>query len=314
MRKILSIILVLCTSLSLFGQYKVVESSTRRAPSWVNSVQDQYLIVSAEGQSIEQAKEAVLANIKKQITQSIASRIVSESNLFSSALQNDGSVSKTQVVETAIISRTAKLPFISEISLSKAEEYYWEKRHYKKRGEYLYFYAVKYPFSDFEMKKLIMDYEAHDKALNQQLAEYEIAIDNVISVEDIDSYITKISAFKEEFDYTDPRFKQVEGLITRYKKLYSSIDMDAFQEKKGLIILTLSLGDKEISTSQRPLISSNCATELSFSYEGNVLMVRYNSDNCYADDENYVDIKYKFGSKYTTERVYIKNQVHTSLV
>jgi hypothetical protein len=42
-------------------------------------------------------------------------------------------------------------------------------------------------------------------------------------------------------------------------------------------------------------------------------MVRYNSDNCYADDENYVDIKYKFGSKYTTERVYIKNQVHTSL-
>ena len=63
--------------------------------------------------------------------------------------------------------------------------------------------------------------------------------------------------------------------------------MDAFQEKKGLIILTLSLGDKEISTSQRPLISSNCATELSFSYEGNVLMVRYNSDNCYADDENY---------------------------
>ena len=313
MKKILSIILVLCTSLSLFGQYKVVESSTRRVPSWVNSVQDQYLIVSAEGQSIEQAKEAVLANIKKQITQSIASRIVSESNLFSSALQNDGSVSKTQVVETAIISRTAKLPFISEISLSKAEEYYWEKRHYKKRGEYLYFYAVKYPFSDFEMKKLIMDYEAHDKALNQQLAEYEIAIDNVISVEDIDSYITKISAFKEEFDYTDPRFKQVEGLITRYKKLYSSIDMDAFQEKKGLIILTLSLGDKEISTSQRPLISSNCATELSFSYEGNVLMVRYNSDNCYADDENYVDIKYKFGSKYTTERVYIKNQVHTSL-
>ena len=73
--------------------------------------------------------------------------------------------------------------------------------------------------------------------------------------------------------------------------------MDAFQEKKGLIILTLSLGDKEISTSQRPLISSNCASELSFSYEGNVLMVRYNSDNCYADDENYVDIKYKFGSK-----------------
>ena len=123
MKKILSIILVLCTSLSLFGQYKVVESSTRRAPSWVNSVQDQYLIVSAEGQSIEHAKEAVLANIKKQITQSIASRIVSESNLFSSALQNDGSVSKTQVVETAIKSRTAKLPFISEISLSKAEEY-----------------------------------------------------------------------------------------------------------------------------------------------------------------------------------------------
>ena len=309
MKKILSIILAITVSLSLFGQYKVVESSTRRAPSWVNSVQDQYLIVSAEAQSIEQAKEAVLANIKKQITQSIASRIVSESNLFSSALQADGSVSKTQVVESAVMSRTAKLPFISEISLSKAEEYYWEKRHYKKRGEYLYFYAVKYPFSDYEMKKLIMDYEQHDKALNQQLAEYEIAIDNVISVEDIDSYITKITAFKEEFDYTDPRFKQVEGLITRFRQLYNNIDMDAFQEKKGLIVLTFNLGNREISTTQRPTLSSNCATELSYSYEGNTLLVRYNSDNCYADDENYIDIRYKFGK----ERVYIKNQVHISL-
>lgn len=313
MKRFLTIILTTIVSLSAFGQYKVVESSTKRAPNWLNSVQDQHLIVSATGNSIEQAKEAVLSNIKKQITQSIASRIVSETNLFTSSLQSDGSYSKTQAVESAVMSRTAKLPFIGEISLSKAIEYYWEKRYYKKEGTYEYFYAVIYPFSDFEMKKLIMDYEEHDKRLNQQLAEYEIAIENIISTEDIEANITKLTAFKEEFDYTDPRFKQTEGLITRFKQQYNNIDIDAFQEKKGLIFLTLSLGDREISTSQRPTITSNCATEISYSYEGNTLVIRYNSDNCYDDDENYIDVKYRFGTKYTTERVFIKNQVHTSL-
>ena len=288
MKRFLTIILTTIVSLSAFGQYKVVESSTKRAPNWLNSVQDQHLIVSATGNSIEQAKEAVLSNIKKQITQSIASRIVSETNLFTSSLQSDGSYSKTQAVESAVMSRTAKLPFIGEISLSKAIEYYWEKRYYKKEGTYEYFYAVIYPFSDFEMKKLIMDYEEHDKRLNQQLAEYEIAIENIISTEDIEANITKLTAFKEEFDYTDPRFKQTEGLITRFKQQYNNIDIDAFQEKKGLIFLTLSLGDREISTSQRPTITSNCATEISYSYEGNTLVIRYNSDNCYDDDENYV--------------------------
>ena len=313
MKKVLMTLAIISLSFTLFGQYKVIESSIKRVPEWIYSVEDGYLIVSATGNSIEQAKEAVLANVKKQITQSIASQIVSETNLFSSYLQSEDGFHKEQAVESAIMSRTAKLPFISEITLSKAEDYYWEKRHYKKEQRYEYFYVIKYPFSEFEMKMLVMEYEEHDKHLNAQLKEYEDGIENIVTIEDIAANITKINAFKDEFDTTDPRYKQVEGIITRYRQLYDNINIDAVQQKKGTITATLTLGSREISTSQRPNISSNCATEISYSYEGNTLVIRYNSENCYEDDENYIDIRYKLGTKYLKERVFIKNQVNISL-
>lgn len=313
MKRFLTLITLSILSLSLFGQYRVEESSQKRVPEWINSVQKDYLNISATGGSIEEAKEAVLSKIKQQITQSIATRVVSESNLSSSFTQNNDSYSKQQNVETTIMSKTAKLPFIGEISLAKADDYYWEKRYYKKEKRYEYFYAVRYPFSEFEMKSLVMEYQLHDKELDNRLEEFETGIGNITSIEEIGSAIARLGAFSAEFIKEDPRYTRVEGLINRYRNLYNNITIDSYQEKKGVIIVNLSLGTKEIYTAQKPILKSNCATQLSASFEGNTIIVRYNSENCYDDDENYIDIKFRAGNKYVSERVYIQSKVNVSL-
>ena len=174
------------------AQYKVEESSAKKMPEWVMSTEKDYLIVTATGGDIEEAKAAVIENVKKQIAQSIATRIVAESNLQTSAFESGDTFSKSQSLETSVMSRTAKLPFIGEISLSKAADYYWERRFYRTTGRYEYFYAVKYPFSDFEMRQLVTEYQLYDKGLNERLAKFETGLDFISSIEEIGENINKL--------------------------------------------------------------------------------------------------------------------------
>ena len=212
MRRIIIILLCAATATAAAyaqkAQYKVEESSSRKMPEWVMSTAKDYLIVTATGGDIEEAKTAVIENVKKQIAQSIATRIVAESDLRTSAFESDDSFSKTQSMETSVMSRTAKLPFIGEIALSKAADYYWERRYYRSTGRNEYFYAVKYPFSEYEMKRLVSEYRLYDKKLDEQLSEFETGLDFISSIEEIGENINKLKVFLNEFDVQDPRYDQ----------------------------------------------------------------------------------------------------------
>lgn len=316
--KVILSALVLAASVTVpaFAQknaYKVEESSAKRVPEWVNAVEKDFLNVTAVAGDIEAAKAAVIENVKKQIAQSIATRIVSESSLSTSALQTGDSFSRTQSIESSILSRTAKLPFIGEISLSKAADYYWEKRYYKSSGRYEYFYAVKYPFSEFEMKELVLEYQSHDRSLNEKLEQFRSDIDFVSSIEQIGETLNELRAFLSEFDIQDPRYDQVQSLSNQYRQLYDQITVDWFQEKKGMVVVNLSLTGRSISTSQRPQIKSNCASQISSSYEGNSLIIKYNDEYCYEDDHNSIEVRFRAGNKYISETIYFKNNVDISL-
>ncbi len=317
MRRIIIILLCAATATAAAyaqkAQYKVEESSSRKMPEWVMSTAKDYLIVTATGGDIEEAKTAVIENVKKQIAQSIATRIVAESDLRTSAFESDDSFSKTQSMETSVMSRTAKLPFIGEIALSKAADYYWERRYYRSTGRNEYFYAVKYPFSEYEMKRLVSEYRLYDKKLDEQLSEFETGLDFISSIEEIGENINKLKVFLNEFDVQDPRYDQVQILSNRYRELYDQITIDWFQEKKGMVVVSLTLGGRSISTSQRPVLKSNCATRITSSYEGNALVIRYNDDNCYDEDENYIELRLKAGNKYISERIFFKSTVDISL-
>ena len=294
-------------------EFKVEESSARNMPEWVNSVERDFLIATASGGDIEEAKAAVIENVKKQIAQSIATRIVSESSLTTSAYQSGSDFSKTQNLESSILSRTAKLPFIGEISLSKAADYYWERRYYRSTGRYEYFYAVKYPFSEFEMKKLVMEYQEHDRGLNEKIADYQAGIDFVTSIEEISETLNSLRAFQDEFDVQDLRFNQVQSIANQYRQLYDQITIDWFQEKKGVAVVSLSLAGRSISTSQRPQIKSNCASQISSSYEGNTLVIKYNDEYCYEDDQNWIEVRFRAGNKYISGKIYFKNNLDISI-
>lgn len=285
--------------------YKVEEASARKVPAWVNSAGKDYLCVTAAAADIEAAKAAVLEDIKKQIAQSIATRIVSESLLTTSTVQTGSNMDKTSTLESSILSRTARLPYIGEISLSKVSDYYWERRRDRSTGLITYFYAVKYPFTEFEMKKLVLEYQAHDKSLDERLSGYEGETDFITSIEQIGETIGELRLLQAEFDSLDPRYDRVQNLIAKYRSLYDRITVNIVQEKKGMAVACLYLDGRSISTGQRPVFQSECLTDITYSYEGNSLVIGYNDEYCYEDDDNTLTVRFRAGNKYISGTIRI---------
>ena len=315
MKKLLLISLSLLLSLFAFAQndYKVQQKSERNIPKWVNSLEKDYLIVSSTASNIEEAKAAVLENIKQQIAESVASRIVAETELSRTDIDVNGRTAYNQQLKTSINSQTAKLPFMSEISLSKASQFYWEERYYKASKKTEIFYAVKYPFSEFDMKKLVLDFQRHDAALNEQLANYENNVIKISSIEDIDKAIVDLNAFLNEFLTADPRYQKVESIINNYRKQYDYISIDTYQASKGVIIASMTLNNSPITSQQKPVLRSNCASKIKYDVVGNVFTIKYDDSGCYDEDENYIDIRFRTGNKYLNQRAYFQSVMNISI-
>lgn len=306
MKKILLILLSILVSHHIFGQYKVVNESSKRTPEWVYSIEKGYLIVTGSGAELEEVKNSLLIGIKQQISESIATRIIAETTLSRVDVDISGVTDYNQKMQTSINSKTAKLPFIGEISLSKASDFYWEERYYRKTKKTEFFCAIKYPFSEFEMKKLIMEYKEHDNQLNAKLADFQVGLNSITSIEDIDKYLINLRAFLDEFLKEDPRYTAVTSLSNQYRKLYDYISVNATQKTKGIVTASLILSDREISTRQKPRLKSNCATQISHSFQGDTLVIKYDDFGCYNEEENYIEIKFKTGNKYLSEKIYFK--------
>lgn len=155
MKKQLLLTVALCFTLSsgAFAQFKVVEKSTKKAPAWYQQMVADYLIVSAHEPTLEEAQAACLQEVKKQIIQAVAQNITfSESSTMNQKLEGDEITEFVDIYSSNTDVKAATVPFVQGISLSKVEDYYWEKLQDKKTKEVYYNYSMKYPFTQLELK------------------------------------------------------------------------------------------------------------------------------------------------------------------
>jgi hypothetical protein len=140
MKNIILTILLLCPLLGT--AQKVEEKSHKSKPAWVNGAEMGYLVVSAEASDIESAKTMILSQLKAQVAGSVASRVLSESTIRTRETSiNDAQRQRSEEYESYINTKAANIPFINEISLSKASDYYWEKIYDKKSKSSIYHYV-----------------------------------------------------------------------------------------------------------------------------------------------------------------------------
>jgi hypothetical protein len=285
--------------------FKLVEKSGPK-PEWVGkgSVKD-YIIVQSDKPTLEEAKSDAMQKVRAEIAASVATNVMRTVNSYTQKVVdgNESQTNATMSIEST--SKIAKMPAIQGVSITKADTYQELFRN-KKTGEVYYNIYVKYPFSQFDLVELVTAYELHEKEIDERIKGFEDGLDNIESVEQIDASILALNALEGELGADDARTITIEGIVKRYNKIYDNIIVDVVNKSKNKVTVRLVYNGSTITTSQKPRTSSNCATQFTVKSEGDNTVISFDSEYCYDQDDNYIEVRFKVGPKFAKEKIFFK--------
>ncbi len=252
MRHIISILLLICcVILPVDAKVKVVDSSSKRAPEWNNGTSEESIIASTVSEiSLDDAKRRAVEQIKIKVIESIAQNI-NHSSLSKIEQKSGDEDSFTDEFKSALLLNSAKLPFISGISESKIEAFYWAVHEDSKSKSRSYIYSIKYPLKHAEVEEFIRKFELLDNEKAQELEMLEEGYANLSSIDNISEAISKCEELDAYF-FDSARRAKVKSVKEKYTSLYSRISVVTRSEELGRATVALQIGDRVISATSSP--------------------------------------------------------------
>ena len=282
---------VVATPSQCFSQKrKVKESSEKKQPDWVNGLVKDFIIVTASSPTLDEAQQKCLERVKEQIISSVAENIQTSSDYFRSEQIDNNSTQFKESLQTATKTRAANIPFIKGISLTKVAAYYWEQ---VEEGTALkYYYHIKYPFSQDELRALIVEFEKADRAMTEQLEGLLAKIDGLTNMEEMGQTVKELEALAAAFFEVDPRRDKANVGIAKLKEMLKNFSIETVNNTLGEVRMTLKIGEKRVNTSKKPKVRSNCAKITDVRNKGDEWVVTYEYGECYEDPANSIIVEF----------------------
>lgn len=309
MKRIVTLSCIILTTFgisALAGVMKVLERSSKSVPEWISSPPRGYIVAEVEAPEIRIAKDKAIDELALRITMSVATNVVHSSTSSGRNENIDGKISDIEFFgfDTKIVA--ARIPYIQGISLSEAEDSYWEKCQDKNTNRIFYRYAVLYPLPDSQLESMRNEFEKTDKSKTELLRKLKTDYGHVTSTSQIEMAIAQLEELKEYF-FDDVRRKEAEGLCANYKKLYKGLSLQFTQPKSGKFTITLTLHGRPFEVTGVPTLKSNCASKLqasplkdNCSYE-----VTYDAADCLDEEDNWIEITMRLRDTRITQKVYL---------
>lgn len=307
---LLVVALIAFTGISL-SQDKVIEKSGKQ-PKWVNNLERDYIITVGSGATSQDAQQNALTMVKERIVSSVAENVKAKTELRKEEANYNNNISVfLEKFASQTTTESGKVPFLQGISLSKVQEFYWEKLQRKDKSIF-FNYHIKYPFPDMELNKLVYDYKTRDAELTKQLEDLIAQTETVESVEQVEKNIGELKVLIDYF--MDGRKNQAELGITKYQSLLASIELVEVESNLGELKYALRLGTRTISTVKKPITKSECARITSSINNQSNWLVKYDYANCYEDPENNILVKYRFGNSDVQKKFYFDISVNKASI
>lgn len=315
MKRFLTLFLtLLCVAVA--SADKVVDASSKRRPDWLGGVENEYIIVSAEGLDLESAREKAMTCVREQIVAAVATTVHSATAILIHEITDNGSIQSHREMVSEQSVRAADIPYLADVSPSHAEDFYWVKvlkqegkKARRSTGETYYSYHIKYPLSDSTLHVLVADYEAAQQRINDQLQAF--ASVNMADFDDLSQMLLKHAELKQ-FDASlredDPRHPICQAIRRSYEQMMlTNIHVEAIECTRLQTVVHLLYGSKPIAASLQPKAQSNCLTAIQIRQtpEADVFTYDYSS-GCYDDEPNSLDVAYTLFGKKISGRFFIK--------
>lgn len=273
---------------------RVIEKSSKDQPDWVHGISKNYLIAEGVGNNHIEAQNDALRLLKERIVSSIATSINSETSI---QISEDLINNIARYHENTYTSTKISVDFLNSlngISLSKAEDYYWEKKLYSGKT-YKVHYHIKYPLSKSELDKLISDWDKMDKGLSAELDKLDKDIDETNSVFDLIQYRDKAKSLIKIF--TGVRKTRVQLLELKAEQLLLNLSLEAVSHDRGNILLKLNSMGKDFKMQSEVQFNSTCASlfQSKLIGENDFLNIVYDPDFCYGIEKSNFTIFQNYG-------------------
>ncbi len=285
---------------------KLVEKSEKKMPKWVNTLQEDYLIVSASEKDLESAKQKALNLLKQQIAEAVATNIETSTFISSSELMSSNTESAfIEQFENMVHASADKMPYLQSISLSKVEAFYWEEYYDKKAKTTSFNYHIKYPFTVFDLQRLIDEYNEIQNNINKTITLKKSELNTFTHIDDIANNMSILRALKSDMYENDPRIAQIDELVNSYRNQYKSITLVEIGHKDKTFKLQPTINGRQLAASELPQYESNCADRIKITIQEGLVIVTYDDYVCRTGEDNWIDIIFKFGVNYVKSKVYI---------
>ncbi len=275
---------------------KVVERSASKRPSWLGVTVKDFVVVSAEAATLDEARDRCMTDIRQSIVNAVAVNISSEEISTDGQSVRNGKVDRYGSYLSNVKSIAGELPFLTGITLSKGE-IYWEKCLVKAEKRYYYVCHAKYPFSESERSRLIAQFKKQDR---EQYAKYQEIKRKFPTFTQID-YVTEASAQLTallDYFFDDLRRSEVSTLRDSYRRCYDRLMIVPQESRLGEYTYTLELDGRRMTCSKLPRATSELATDIRIVPDGGGLYrVNYNYETVTADDSPTIELRIGLGTK-----------------
>ena len=305
MKRLTAMICLALVAICAFAETKVIEKSAKKAPEWLYSATDGFIVVTVEASNLGDAQQRAIQLVTERIILSVATSVsVSQDNEISS-VSTDGSVAEKESFKQVSRMKSANLPFLKGISPSKIKEIYWIKLQDKVTKAEHYEYSVKYPYSKTEQLQLVDEFERLDASKNQEYETLKNKLDNIESIEEIKQGILQLNSLKEYF-FDNVRLSQVNALTEQYKALYNAITLSGKLSEAGKYEIQMLLNGKPVKVATVPTVTSNCASQIKVVPSGKKFIVTYDAIDCLGDEENFIDVQFRINGKRIESKFYFQ--------
>ena len=303
---ILSLLFLLPMNLCAQTKFKLEEQSSKSRPDWLtdNNYKGAFMVQANGMASIEDAQNAVMTSLLNQIASSVAVEVTGETVSDVNWLTDNDKDVFSQNIQSSTITRIAKMPALQGISITKAQVY-WEYYVNKKTNESYYDYYILYPFSMLELEELIDAYNKHEKKINDKIDGIENQLNGIEEISVALKNIDEMKLMMQGMDNGDLKYYRLKNVLKQYNKFIDDIHVEVIENNKDFIVLQLRYDERCLKATSLPKVTGDCARDFNVSNDGYNIDIQMNTFDCYAQDDNYVTVRFNFGDRKLMKKILI---------
>ncbi len=295
LRMLLPLMFVAVSTTAFAQKEKVVESSAKHKPAWIGRSDQSSFAVTEVGETLAAASDRCMNSIRQHVINAVAVNISSTETMTSRQISQNALHTVMNDYSSVLMTEAAKLPYLNNLSLSNAEETYWEKIYDKKTKRYRYEYSVRYPFTEQTRRQLVEAFLAIDNAKVAQMEQLKAELDTFTDIDRITRAVNELDGLHQYF-FDATRRQEAETLRRNYLAQYARISIEPEEETLGRCIYSLRLNGRRMTTAVTPRLKCESAIEMQVkAYDNNRYLLTYNAKYASKSDINTLEILYPFG-------------------